>query len=88
MAWIAFASVPAMLVVMLAMGHLEARLLPRNPPGPPPDHAPDHAPDRVPNHVPDDAPAQAGAPVTARLSWEIPAATVESRTPAAHHPPS
>jgi hypothetical protein len=32
MAWIAFASVPIMLVVMLAMGQLEARLLPRTPP--------------------------------------------------------
>jgi hypothetical protein len=32
MAWIAFASVPAALVLMLAMGQLEARLLPRTPP--------------------------------------------------------
>jgi hypothetical protein len=31
MAWIAFASVPTILVVMLAMGQLEARLLPPNP---------------------------------------------------------
>jgi hypothetical protein len=31
MAWIAFASVPTILVVMLAMGHLEARLLPQTP---------------------------------------------------------
>ncbi|HEU5156810.1 MAG TPA: hypothetical protein VFU43_07415 [Streptosporangiaceae bacterium] len=33
MAWIAFASVPTVLVVMLAMGQLEAWLLPRTPPG-------------------------------------------------------
>jgi hypothetical protein len=32
MAWIAFASVPTMFVVMLAMGQLEAWLLPRTPP--------------------------------------------------------
>ena len=31
MAWIAFASVPTILVVMLAMGQLEARLLPTTP---------------------------------------------------------
>ena len=31
MAWIAFASVPTILLMMLAMGHLEARLLPGTP---------------------------------------------------------
>jgi hypothetical protein len=90
MAWIAFACVPAMLVVMLAMGHLEARLLPPSPaqpgPGLPPVHHPSEdvpaedvpreTPARPPDGLGDDPVTPPSDKVGGGSGWEIPAAAI------------
>jgi hypothetical protein len=78
MAWLAFAAVPTMFVVMLAMGQLEERLLPQTPP-----RTADDDDDAIRAgaalywEIPAAAPA--AAPVAAAAAATAPAAMVEGR---------
>ncbi|HEX6471284.1 MAG TPA: hypothetical protein VF069_19440 [Streptosporangiaceae bacterium] len=90
MAWIAFACVPAMLVVMLAMGHLEARLLPptpaqpgfAGPAGTDADDLPNDPPRELPDGVPDlsaldpSPDLRVERAVRGGAGWEIPATAI------------
>jgi len=74
MAWIAFACVPTMLVVMLAMAQLEDWMLPQAPSRP--GH-PDPAAGPDTDDHPEDLRARADLRADlSTLRWEIPAATI------------
>lgn len=95
MAWIAFASVPTILVVMLAMGQIEERLLPQTPPPngedepPPTTTTPTPTPTPTPTvtlplalaptPVPADADGRAARPAAGAPRWEIEAGPAGDR---------
>jgi hypothetical protein len=79
MTWIAFGSVPTILVAMLAMGRLEARLLPQ-PPQPPPNGAGDPIrAEATPRAADTDTDIDTGTGPHRELHWEVVVGPVESR---------